>query len=781
MGSESSVPGPDRRTPAEYPIVRQSKVVALLLAASTASVSFAQGALGLVRYDGDKVVQVRLDTEKQVEFMRDLGADMWSHRGGVGLREYRVTPDQLRDLENSGIAFDVVVPNVQSLVDAERASLLAPRGGADYFESYHRYEDMSQFVNDLQLAHPGRATRVSVGQSLEGREIFGVKISGDNGPSQKPAVVFSAMQHAREWIAGTTALYLANELLEGYGVDGAVTSALDAVDVYIVPIVNPDGYVWTWDVERLWRKNRRNNGGGTIGVDTNRNFSVGWGLNGGSDNFGSSELYRGVAPFSEPESAALANFIESIPTVRAHVDLHCYSELILSPWGWTEDPTDDAAAFDSLNASLQDAIAGVHGRVYTAGPAGSTLYIASGTAPDWSYGELGAFGWTFELRPATAGQGGFVIPPDQIVPTGEEIFPAVLVLTEFAANDIYFNSLREPAYVDAASGAEVSIGATPTRGTDINESASALRYRVGATGPFSSAPLSFGAMNVATGAFPPAVCGQSVEYYFEIVTATGTQTFPVEGASSPLSLTAFDAAIALEDDFASDLGWTVGATGDAATTGVWVRGVPNATNYQPSSGDPNGSGGECFYTGFSAPGAGDGAEDIDGGATTFTSPLFDAASASGEAFLSYSRWLGSNGSGGSDYLRTFLSNDGGSSWTLVDSVTEDTRVWTPRQIRVADYLTPTSTMRVRFVAADAGSPSVSEAAVDDVRIVLLGCASLSGDINGDGVVNFTDLNGVLGSFGATGAPGFNPADVDNDGDVDFTDLNTVLANFGATN
>jgi hypothetical protein len=761
--------------------VRQTKIVALLLAASAASVSFAQGALGLVRYDNDKVVRVQIETDKQSAFMRDLGADMWSHRGGIGSREYRVTPGQLRTLETSGIAFEIIVPNVQALVDAERASLLAPRGDAGYFESYHRYEDMSQFVNDLQLAHPGRATRVSVGQSLENREIFGVKITGANGPSEKPAVVFSAMQHAREWVAGSTALYLANELLEGYGSDPRITAALDAVDVYIVPVVNPDGYVWTWDVERMWRKNRRANGGGTFGVDTNRNFSVGWGLNGGSDTSSSSETYRGTAPFSEPESTALANFIGSIPSVRAHVDLHSYSELVLSPWGWTEDPTSDAAAYDSLNAALQDAIADVDGRVYLAGPAGSTLYIASGTAPDWSYGELGAFGWTIELRPASAAQGGFILPPEQIIPTGEEIVPALLVVTEFAADDIYFHGLREPVYVDASSGAEVSIGATPTRGAAIDESSSALRYRIGGAGPFVSAPLSFGVMHAATGQLPPAACGQVVEYYFEIASASGLQTFPESGASAPRSLTALDASIALDDDFSSDLGWTVGAPGDGATTGEWVRGVPNATNYQPGSGDPSGSGGECYYTGFSNPGASDGAQDIDGGQTTFTSPLLDATAGPGDAYLAYSRWHGSNGTAGVDYLRTFLSNDDGATWTLVDSVDQDTRAWTRRQIRIADFMPPTGAMRVRFVAADAGTASVSEAAVDDVRIINLGCDAVAGDTNGDGIVNFADLNAVLGSFGATGAPGFDPADLDNDGDVDFADLNTVLANFGSSN
>jgi hypothetical protein len=212
---------------------------------------------------------------------------------------------------------------------------------------------------------------------------------------------------------------------------------------------------------------------------------------------------------------------------------------------------------------------------------------------------------------------------------------------------------------------------------------------------------------------------------------------------------------------------------------VWTRGVPNATNYQPGSGDPSGSGAECFYTGFSAPGASDGSQDIDGGATTLTSPTFDATQGDGDAALSYSRWLGSNGTPGNDYLRTFLSNDDGATWVQVDALLQDQRQWERREIRIADFMTPTSQMRVRFVAADAGSASVAEAAVDDVRIITLGCADVPGDTNGDGVVNFVDLNAVLSSFGSSGSPGFDPGDVDADGDVDFADLNTVLSNFGA--
>lgn len=758
--------------------MRKSMVVSLFLAAGAAPLSLAQGALGLERYDGQMVVRVEPADETQAAFVRGLGADLWSHREGPA-SEYRVNAEQLDALRRRGVKVDVLVDNVQRLIDAERSIIEAPRGLGGYFEAYHRYEDMKQFADDLSAANPAMVTRLTAGQSLEGREMFALKITAPGGASGKPAIVFSAMQHAREWISGTTALYLADRLVAGYGADPEITAALDAVDVYIVPVMNPDGYIWTWDVERLWRKNRRANVDGSRGVDTNRNFSIGWGLNGGSSASPNNDTFRGVSPFSEPESTALANFIQSIPRVRAHVDLHSYSELVLSPWGWTEAPCDDAAAYDSLNASLRDAIAGVHGRVYTVGPAGSTLYIASGTAPDWSYGELGVFGWTIELRPSSASAGGFVLPPSEIIPTGEEIMPALLLLADFAADDIYFFGERLPSYVDAANGAEVRLNATPTPGNLLDTNAGALRYRFGDSGPFASAPLTFDLSGGVTAQLPGGPCGRDAQFYVEVaVDGGGVSTFPAGGAASPLSVPVRQASVSFDDDFAADLGWTIGAVGDNATTGVWTRGVPNATNYQPGSGDPNGSGGACFYTGYSDPGASDGANDIDGGITTLTSPVFDATQG-GEAYLAYSRWLGSNGTPGNDSLRAFLSNDAGATWIQVDALIQDARQWERREIRIADFLAPTASMRVRFIAADAGSASVSEAAVDDVRIVSLGCPALLGDIDGDGSVNFADLNAVLSAFGLSGEPGFNAADIDGDGDVDFGDLNAVLSNFGA--
>lgn len=754
------------------------------IAAMSASVSFAQGVLGLERFDAHKVVRVELPDRASYERMREISDDMWSHRGGPGAKEFRVSPAQLETLRASGIEFEILVDNVQALIDAERASLLAPRGvGADFFADYRRYDEISDFVDGLVLANPALCSRESVGFSLENREIFALRIAGPNGPAQRPAIVLNSLQHAREWVSGSTSLYIANELVEGYGVDARITEALDSVAVYIIPVVNPDGYVHTWDVNRLWRKNRRNNGGGTFGVDLNRNWSVGWGLNSGSSASGSNDTYRGPSPFSEPESQALSSYIASIPNARAHVDLHSYSELILSPWSYTVDASPDAASFDNLNAALRDAIAGVHGRFYLAGPGGSTLYLASGTAPDWTYGEHGIFSWTIELRPATAQQGGFILPPDQIVPTGEETLSAALVLAEFAARDVTFYDEVAPDALDAAGGSAVAVRAYASPGVTIDQNASSLRWRSGSAGPFQSLALEFGTANLLRAVLPAASCTQPIEFYYEVALDTGSgvviATYPALGADEPLSRGVFEIGYSFDDTFASDLGWTVGAPGDTATTGLWVRGVPNPTNYQPGSGNPDGSGAECFYTGFSAPGAGDGVADIDGGTTTLTSPVIDALAAGDDPYLVYARWFGTTGAP-NDYLRVFLSNDAGATWTLVENVNFDARRWERREVRVADLLAPTSQMRVRLVAADGGSASLAEAAVDDVQFLARSCDSIPGDLNGDGVVNFADLNTVLSNFGASGAPGSTPGDATGDGTVNFSDLNVVLSNFGST-
>ena len=116
-----------------------------------------------------------------------------------------------------------------------------------------------------------------------------------------------------------TVCWLAKSLLEGYGLDSQITAIMQDIRWHILPVINPDGYTYAWDQDRLWRKNRRNNGDGTFGVDWNRNFDANWGGPGSSSNT-NSDIYHGPSAFSEPETRALRDYILSRPTISAHVN-----------------------------------------------------------------------------------------------------------------------------------------------------------------------------------------------------------------------------------------------------------------------------------------------------------------------------------------------------------------------------------------------------------------------------------------------------------------------------
>ncbi|MBC7773164.1 MAG: hypothetical protein H7210_11755, partial [Pyrinomonadaceae bacterium] len=223
-----------------------------------------------------------------------------------------------------------------------------------------------------------------------------------------------------------TNMFIADALTERYGTDPRITRVLDRVRFIIVPVSNPDGYVYTWTSgNRYWRKNRRPNTGGTFGVDLNRNWSFHWGGSGSTD-LPSSDVYRGTGPLSEPEVANLRALILANPDLRAHVDLHTYGRLLLYPWAYTADLPPDNAAFVLTGTRLRDAIIGAGGSTaWRSGPTYTALYPAAGSMIDTTYGEHSLHSWVFELT-----SGDFVVPPTQIIPSGVQTLAAVLVLAE---------------------------------------------------------------------------------------------------------------------------------------------------------------------------------------------------------------------------------------------------------------------------------------------------------------------------------------------------------------
>jgi carboxypeptidase T len=170
-----------------------------------------------------------------------------------------------------------------------------------------------------------------------------------------------------------------------------------------------------------------------VGVDPNRNYGYMWGTLdiSTSSHVPSDETYVGPRAFSEPETRAVRDLVAR-ELFSGLITYHSYSQLILYPWGYTADPIADPAdrsELSQLGAELQQLIKGVHGRTYTAQKA-SELYPTAGDTVDWVYGEYDIPSFTIELRPATAMDGGFILPANQIQPTFEENRPAAHAFIE---------------------------------------------------------------------------------------------------------------------------------------------------------------------------------------------------------------------------------------------------------------------------------------------------------------------------------------------------------------
>lgn len=292
---------------------------------------------------------------------------------------------------------------------------------------YHTYFEVARELHALAAAHRDMARVESLGRSVEGRDLWAIKITDAVAENeQEPVIVFLGGHHAREWIAVDVPFLLAKYLLENYAGDPQIAERVNAAEIWIVPLVNPDGHEYSVATDRLWRKNRRNNGDGTFGVDLNRNYAYQWGGSGSSgDTF--SEIYRGPAPFFEPETQAMRDFLLATRP-RALITYHNFSQLILYPWGYTSEPAPDQTLLHGQAEAMADRIRTVHGVSYIP-EQGSALYLASGETTDWLYGETGVPAFTIELRPRTSSP-GFQLPENEIDPTFEENVPAALYLID---------------------------------------------------------------------------------------------------------------------------------------------------------------------------------------------------------------------------------------------------------------------------------------------------------------------------------------------------------------
>lgn len=349
-----------------------------------------------------------------------LAVDVWSEERGPGVPLDLVVPgDRLAALAALGVTWQVLVDDIDAVAAAEAARLRARVYTADWDADYHDYRAIAAHLEELAAGAPDRVALRPIGASLEGRPIWALRI----GQAKAAApVLINGTQHAREWIAAAVATCIADRVVREYGRDPAIRAFADTTQLWVVPVVNPDGYQYTWSDDRYWRKNRRDR----VGVDLNRNFAVGFGGTGSSGNR-SSEVYRGPYAFSEPESSALRDLVRR-ERIALHVDIHAYGQMLLYPWAHTGTPAQDRDRFAAIGDRMTSAMVAAHGTPFRLSAA-IDFYPAAGAMMDWMYGEAGALSYALELRPRwPGGRGGFVLPPEEIRPTCDEGMAALLAL-----------------------------------------------------------------------------------------------------------------------------------------------------------------------------------------------------------------------------------------------------------------------------------------------------------------------------------------------------------------
>lgn len=196
------------------------------------------------------------------------------------------------------------------------------------FNSYHKLSDIHGFLDYLENTYPSLCKVYVIGNSVQGRPLKVLRIS--NGKSGNKAVWVDGGMHAREWITPATVSYIINHMAQHFGTE---PKSIQNLDWYFLPVANPDGYEYAHGRDRLWRKNRAR-GGYCAGTDLNRNYGYRWGGAGSSKN-PCQDTYGGSGPFSEPETAAIRNFIQGTSRKwRASISYHSYGQYILYPWGY---------------------------------------------------------------------------------------------------------------------------------------------------------------------------------------------------------------------------------------------------------------------------------------------------------------------------------------------------------------------------------------------------------------------------------------------------------------
>ncbi|KAG0274240.1 Carboxypeptidase A4 [Linnemannia exigua] len=426
--------------------------------------------------------------------VEDKNLDLWSNLR-IGTVDVRIPSSEIAAFKVAiPFPSTVMIPNLQDLLPEQAPALTIQSSSQgwnytddSFWQSYHDLATLNNFTESMVQQFPELVKRTSMGFTYEGREVFGMTIHGykraeqlealealedsveelvedveelveeasswlswlfgssSSSKSSKPkiakkpskpkkhpkAIVIHGGQHAREWIGPAVVSYIAKELILGYGNSKKITRLVDQFEFTIVPVLNVDGYAYTWEHNRMWRKNRQPTSIPFCpGIDPNRNWGYKFATGGSSAN-PCSDAYHGPEAFAAKEPKMIADYVLQKENVVGYIDFHSYSQLWMTPFGadCSKIPKDDEDIMEAGMGAAK-ALKDVHGKKFAVGSVCKIIYQASGGSLDWTYAEGGVkYSYAVELR--DTGRHGFLLPEDEILPSSEETFAGVLHLANF--------------------------------------------------------------------------------------------------------------------------------------------------------------------------------------------------------------------------------------------------------------------------------------------------------------------------------------------------------------
>ena len=360
-----------------------------------------------------------------------------AHRGRSTVIDIVLTRGQRDRLVSSGVSLSL--KRTRSGKTARQAAAAQAAGGYTVYRSWDEPGGIRDELYRVASRNRDLVKLRVLGRTHQGREIIAIKVSEDarkKRDGSRPAALYTSTQHAREWISTEVNRRTMHWFIDQYNSRNRdVRELLEDVELWFVVVSNPDGYQYTFDEERLWRKNLRNNDGdaaitGADGVDPNRNYDEHWKYDEeGSSSIFSSETYRGPSAGSEPETRAMRQLIDSADP-EMHSNWHSYGPLILFPQGWLVGAPDaDNPIYTALaGTDANPAIAG-----FDPGLSAEELYVTNGETTDFADANAGAISFTPELNEGCPGC-GFVFPDNE-----------ALVQAEFERTLPFSRSLAESA------------------------------------------------------------------------------------------------------------------------------------------------------------------------------------------------------------------------------------------------------------------------------------------------------------------------------------------------